>query len=104
MQQNIAEQIIPADILESAQRILFIFDLSLKKILSAQGYIAQVAKNYPQAKIDLWINSNCSCLFTHKQSFEEKLLIEFLQECAFVNSIYLNTCSSKLLKNNLATA
>jgi ADP-heptose:LPS heptosyltransferase len=100
--------IIPADILDSANakalHILFIFDLSLKDFLSVQGYIAQIAKFYPQIKIDLWINSNCTCLLKHKQPFEEKLFIEFLQECSFINSFYVNTCSSKLLKNNLISA
>ncbi len=93
------QQIISSDILLAAQRILFICDLSLKDFLFIQSYLAEFSKNYPQIKVDLWINSGCGCLFSHKQSFVEKLFVEFLQECVFVDKFYLNTCSTKNFKN-----
>ncbi|MFH1254077.1 MAG: hypothetical protein V1646_01450 [bacterium] len=93
------QQIISVDRLQSAQRILFIFDLSFKDFLSIQSYLFEFSKNYPVVKIDLWVNANCECFWGHKQSFKEKLFIEFLQECSFINKFYFNTCCTKNFKN-----
>lgn len=93
------QQIISPDILQTSQRILFVCDLSLKDFLFIQSYLVEFSKNYPQIKIDLWVNSYCECFFRHKQSFREKLFIELLQESNFVNKFYLNTCSAKNFKN-----
>lgn len=93
------QQIISIDRLKSAQRVLFIFDLSLKDFLSVQSYLFEFSKNYPFIKIDLWVNTNCECFFRQRQSFKEKLFIEFLQECSFINNFYLNTCCTQNFKN-----
>lgn len=98
------QQIISVDRLQSAQRVLFIFDLSLRDFLFIQSYLFEFSKNYPQTKIDLWVNAKCECFFRHKQSFKEKLFIEFLQECSFINKFYFNTCCSKNFKNIYAQA
>lgn len=98
------QQIISAEQLEAAKRVLFILDLSLKDFLFVQSYILGLAKIYPGIKIDLWVNANCNCLFGHKKIFVEKLFLEFLQECEHLGDIYLNTCVSRLLKENVSKA
>ena len=98
------QQIISLDRLQSAQRVLFIFDLAFKDFLSIQSYLFEFSKRYPSIKIDLWVNANCECFFGHRQSFKEKLFIEFLQECSFINKFYFNTCYAKNFKNICAQA
>jgi ADP-heptose:LPS heptosyltransferase len=98
------QHIISADQLRDMQEILFIIDLSLKDFLFIQSYLAKFAELYPKIKIDLWINSRCRCLFGHKPNLEEKLFVELLQECTFINKTYFNTCSRKLLKQNVQQA
>lgn len=98
------QQIISAEQLETAKRVLFILDLSLRDFLFAQSYISGLAKIYPGIKFDLWVKANCNCLFGHNRTFGEKLFLEFLQECEHLGDIYLNTCVSRLLKENISKA
>lgn len=87
-------QIIPSA-LHSAERVLFVFDLSVRDFLYLQNYIFKLKIFYPQLKVDLWVNS-VSYFFQHRNDTQEKFLYDFLQECKFVDKIYFDYYPSNL--------
>jgi heptosyltransferase III len=84
-------QIVPKELLEKSNKILFIGGVAIGDFCYLHNYFKALHEQYPNLKIDLWHDEHRgkSCLLRWK-SKKHDIVYEWLESCAFFNKIYKN--------------
>ncbi len=89
------KQCIPEELLQNCNKILFITHCSLSDYIYLQTYFKAFAEQYPQIKIDVWIDEirRTRCWWRWKY-LKRYALYDWLAAALFFNKIYRETYSS----------
>jgi heptosyltransferase III len=99
------EQLIPHELLQKSDRILFLTHLAIGDFTYMQNYFKEFSAKYPHLKIDLWVDEgrgkSILCRWKKQSNY---ILYDWLKSCSFFNKIYKNTASWWQLKKILKEA
>lgn len=98
-------QLVPEQVLESAEKILFIIQGSITQFTYLYPYFIAFTKKYPSIKTDLWVNetrrTRCFWKWEHLKKYG---LYDWLNECPFFNKVYTQNYSISLFKKSIEQA
>jgi len=98
-------QLIPAELLQKADKILFIAHLALGDFTYLQNCFQAFAKNYPHIKIHLWIDelrrTNDKTQWDHLKKY---VIYDWVNACKIFDKTYTRTYSPDLLKESVKEA
>lgn len=99
------DQLVPSDVLQKADKILFVTHLALGDFTYLQNYFSAFARQYPHIKIHMWVDEvrRTRCFWRWKY-LKNYALYDWLEGCSFVSKIYNQTYSPSLLKQSLSQA
>ncbi len=98
-------QLIPKEILQKSDKILFITHLALGDFTYLQNYFIELKKVYPHIKIDLWVDEvRRTWKFWKWKNLKTYILFDWLEACSFFNKIYNKTYSPFLFKKAIKQA
>jgi heptosyltransferase-3 len=87
-------QIIPAEHLSSAKKVLFITHLALGDYLYLQNFFRAFSEAYPHLHIDLWVDEVRRTNDQSQWPFLKKYaLYDWVESCPFFHKVYRNTYS-----------
>ena len=99
------QALVPAELLRTSDRILFIAHLALGDFTYLQSCLRAFAETYPHIKIHLWVDE---LRRTRRASEWEHLkkyaLYDWLAECPYIEKVYNQTYSPALYKHSLRQA
>jgi ADP-heptose:LPS heptosyltransferase len=99
------KQLVPADVLARADKILFITHLAIGDFLHWQTYFKAFHKQYPRIKIHIWVDEICRTRKWWKWSRLRRLsLYDWLRGCSFIDKVYSETYSPGMLKCSIMAA
>ncbi len=99
------DQLIPLELLQKADKILFVTHLAIGDFAYMQNYFKALHEKYPHIKIDLWVDEvRRTWKFWKWNSFKKYVLHDWLNECSFFNKIYRNTYTPILFKKSIKEA
>jgi ADP-heptose:LPS heptosyltransferase len=98
-------QLIPEELLQKSDKVLFIAHLAIGDFTYLQTYFQAFAKKYPHIKIDLWVDEvrRTRC-FWKWNSLKKYSLYDWLDACPFFNKIYRETYSYSKLNASIESA
>jgi heptosyltransferase-3 len=100
-----AQPLVPAELLQKSDKILFIAHLALGDFTYLQSCLRAFSEAYPQVKIHLWVDE---LRRTRRASEWEHLkkysLYDWLAECPFIAKVYNRTYSPALFKQSVREA
>jgi heptosyltransferase III len=101
----IDQQIIPKDLLQKSDRILFVTHLAIGDYLYLQNSFRVLSEQYPNLKIDLWIDElrRTRC-FWRWPWLKNYALYNWVESCSFFNKIYRETYSPSVFKKSVELA
>ena len=98
-------QLIPAQALEKADKILFITHLAIGDFTYLQNFFSAFAKAYPHIKVDIWIDEVRATSDPSKWEFLKKYsLYDWAENCSFFRKVYRRTYSPELLQESIHEA
>jgi len=98
-------QLIPAQSLEKANKILFITHLAIGDFTYLQNFFSAFSLAYPHLQIDIWIDEVRCTSDSSKWEFLRKYsLYDWAENCSFFRKIYRRTYSPDLLKESIIEA
>jgi len=101
----IKQQLIPEDLLQKSNKILFVAHLAIGDFTYLQNYFQAFSKKYPHIKIDLWVDEvRRSRCFWRWNNLKKYSLYDWLENCSLFNKVYKETYSPATLKKSLQTA
>lgn len=87
-------QLVPNELLEKSNKILFLTHLALGDFTYMQNYFKAFHEKYPHIKIDIWVDQLRGKSILWRGRREKKdILFDWLESCDFVNKVYKNTNS-----------
>ena len=97
------EQLVPKELLQKADKILFLTHLALGDFTYMQNYFKAFAQKYPHMKIDLWVDEQRGKAWWRrwKKNSGKYVLYDWLESCSFFNKIYKQSGSWQQLRNFL---
>lgn len=99
------EQLVPAELLARADKILFIAHLALGDFAYMQGCFRAFARAYPHIEIHLWVDerrrTNRASAWAHLKKYA---LYDWLDECPYIERVYKETYSPALLRQSVRQA
>ena len=97
--------LIPADVLERADKILFITHLALGDFTYLQNYFQAFAQQYPHIKMHIWVDEvrRTRCFWRWKY-LKAYALYDWLAAVPFVQKVYNQTYSPGLYKKSIRQA
>ncbi len=96
---------IPSNILQKADKILFISHLALGDFTYLQNCILAVAKAYPHLKIDFFVDEMRRTENALLWPLLEKYVVyDWLENCSYIHKIYKKTYSAKLYEASITEA
>jgi ADP-heptose:LPS heptosyltransferase len=100
-----AHPLIPADLLEKSEKVLFIAHLALGDFTYLQNCFQAFARAYPHIKVHLWVDevrrTNDAAQWEHLKKYS---LYDWVANCPFFDKIYSRTYSPELLKESIREA
>jgi ADP-heptose:LPS heptosyltransferase len=97
--------LIPQELLQKSDKILFITHLAIGDYTYMQNYFRSLAQAYPNLKIHIWVDdvrrTRCFWRWKHLQKY---VLYDWLRACPFVDKIYDQTYRPRLLQRSLRAA
>lgn len=98
-------QLVPEQVLEKAEKILFIIQGSITRFTYLYPYFVAFTKKYPSVKADLWVDETRRTRFFWKWEHLKKYgLYDWLNECSFFNKVYTQNYSVSLFKKSVEQA
>lgn len=99
------QQLVPPEILQKADKILFVTHLALGDFTYLQNDLKAFAEQYPHIKIHIWVDEvrRTRCFWRWK-NLQKYALYDWLNNCPFVAKVYHQTYSPALLKASIKTA
>jgi ADP-heptose:LPS heptosyltransferase len=98
-------QLVPASLLQQADKILFIAHLALGDYAYLQACFQAFARAYPHLKIHLWVDerrrTSRSSEWAHLKKYA---LYDWLAECPYIDKVYDETYSPQLYRESLEAA
>ncbi|MCK4517734.1 glycosyltransferase family 9 protein [Candidatus Babeliales bacterium] len=95
----VSEQLVPADILARAEKILFVTHLAIGDFTYQQNGFRAFAEKYPHIKIDLWVDergrTRCFWLWPAMKNF---VLFDWLRQSGLFNKLYTGSYSPARFK------
>lgn len=102
---NMQTQLVPSELLQKTNKILFITHLSLGDFTYLQNYFQAFAKRYPHNKIHIWVDEVRRTRFIWKwKHLKNYALYDWLAACPFIHKIYNQTYSPACLKKSIREA
>ncbi|MBM3886306.1 glycosyltransferase family 9 protein [Candidatus Dependentiae bacterium] len=99
------KQLVPANILVRADKILFITHLAIGDFLYWQTYFKEFHSKYPQIKIHIWVDEIRRTRKWWKwKSLQKYSLYDWLKACPFIDKVYDKTYSPAALKKSIIAA
>jgi ADP-heptose:LPS heptosyltransferase len=100
-----SNQLVPHDLLQKADKILFVTHLALGDFTYMQTYFAAFARQYPHIKIHLWVDEvrRTRC-FWKWDNLKRYVLYDWVRACSFFHKIYDQTYSVSLFKKSIQDA
>lgn len=99
------DQLVSPELLQSADKMLFITHLALGDFTYLQNYFQAFARQHPHIKIHIWVDevrrTRCFWRWKHLKTYA---LYDWLVACPFVEKIYSQTYSPRLLKQSVRQA
>lgn len=97
--------LIPIELLNKSNKILFIAHLALGDYTYLQNFFAAFAKKFPHLKIDLWVDEVRRTKDATKwTSLKKYSLYDWVNACPFFNYVYQETYSPELLEQSIRQA
>jgi heptosyltransferase III len=97
--------LIPSDLLEKSDKILFVAHLALGDFTYLQSCFQAFAQAFPHIKIHLWVDERRR---THRASewahLKKYSLYDWLAECPYIEKVYNETYSPALFKQSIQEA
>ncbi len=88
------KSLIPAAVLDKADKILIIGHFALGDFTYLQNYFYQIAEQYPHLKIHVWVDEvRRSWRFWQWKHLKKYALYDWLEACPFIEKIYKETYS-----------
>ncbi|HWW08114.1 glycosyltransferase family 9 protein [Collimonas sp.] len=98
-------QLVPAEILKKADKVLFIAHLALGDFTYLQNCFQAFAQAFPHIKIHIWVDEVRRTKKTAAWPYLKKYaLYDWLAECPFVAKIYQQTYSPALFEQSIVEA
>lgn len=86
-------QLIPQQLLEKSDKILFIAHLALGDFTYMQTYFKAFADAYPHLEIDVWIDESRRKKNVRGKNLASKTLCDWVTSCSFFSTVYHHTFS-----------
>ncbi|KAF3999959.1 glycosyltransferase family 9 protein [Glaciimonas immobilis] len=100
-----ATQLVPADVLKKADKILFIAHLALGDFTYLQNCFKAFSEAYPSIKIHIWVDevrrTTNAANWVHLKKYA---LYDWLAECPFIEKVYNQTYSPALFQQSIGEA
>ena len=91
--------LIPEELLQKSNKILFITHLAIGDFVYMQNYFKEFATKYPHLKVDIWVDEQRGkILWRRWKTKSDYILYDWLKTCSFINKIYKDTSSWWQLK------
>jgi heptosyltransferase-3 len=98
-------QLVPTEVLQKADRMLFIAHLALGDFTYLQNFFQAFAQAYPHIKIDLWVDEVRRTPDASKwESLKKYSLYDWVAACPFFEKIYDRTYSPALFEESIKEA
>ncbi len=99
------KQLVPADVLARADKILFITHLAIGDFLHWQTYFKEFHEQYPHIKIHIWVDEIRRTRKWWKWAgLRRYSLYDWLRSCSFIDKVYSETYSPGMLKCSIMAA
>lgn len=93
MTRAYSKSLVPQDLLQKADKILFVTHLAIGDFVYLQTYFSLFSKRYPHLKIDLWINEG-----------GQKTLYEWVEACGIFNKVYKHARTKESYQESINAA
>ncbi|WP_432239609.1 glycosyltransferase family 9 protein [Herbaspirillum robiniae] len=98
-------QIVPAELLEKADKILFVAHLALGDFTYMQACFKAFAEAYPHIKIHLWVDEvRRTYDFRQWKHLKNYVVFDWLQTCPMFDKLYTKTYSPFVLRESIREA
>ena len=99
------QQLVPKELLEKSNKILFITHLAIGDFTYLQNYFKAFSEQYPHMKIDLFVDEvRRTRMFWRWKYLKNYVLIDWLKACPFFNAIYFGAHSPARLREQVSIA
>lgn len=99
------QQLVPAQLLEKADKILFVTHLAIGDFLYWQTYFKAFHEQYPHIKIHVWVDElRRTWKWWKWKGLQRYSLYDWLEECPFIEKIYSKTYSPWAVLSSIGLA
>ncbi len=99
------QQLVPAELLEKADKILFVTHLAIGDFLYWQTYFKAFHDQYPHIKIHVWVDElRRTWKWWKWDGLKRYSLFDWLSECPFIEKVYNETYSLPAVLRSIKTA
>jgi heptosyltransferase III len=100
-----SDQLVPAQLLQESDKILFITHLAIGDFTYMQNYFRAFSQLYPNTKIHVWVDevrrTRCFWRWKHLKNYA---LYDWLQESPYIEKVYCKTYSPQALRESISQA
>ena len=97
--------LVPPELLQKTDKILFVVQLTLGEFTYLQNYVTTFARQYPHIKIHIWVDevrrTRCFWRWKHLKKYA---LYDWLDACPAIEKVYMQTYAPALFKKSIQEA
>jgi heptosyltransferase-3 len=100
-----AGQLVPSDLLQECDRVLFIAHLALGDFTYLKNYFQMFASTYPHIRVHLWADEVLRTADSSKwEHLKNQALYDWIVACPFFDKVYNRTYSPQVLEESIVEA